>query len=66
MPIPGLEERDRKEAEEASREEMERLAARLLTLIESLPSKELLGYIWSTMKIASMLAADDERAKRRT
>jgi hypothetical protein len=65
MAIPGMSEEDRRQSEERSRIEMERLSSRLKDLILQLPPRELLGYIWSTTAVAGMLADGDARAHHR-
>lgn len=49
MPISGISEPKRKEIEDASRVEMERLSKQLGELILSQSPKDLLGYVWSQL-----------------
>jgi hypothetical protein len=61
-----MKEEERRELEENSQLEMEQLALRLKGLILSQPPKELLGYVWGSMAVASMFADEPEdRAKHR-
>ncbi|MDA9489563.1 hypothetical protein XI08_10420 [Bradyrhizobium sp. CCBAU 11361] len=60
-----MSEEERHRSEEGSRVDMERLSGELKDLVLSLPPRELLGYIWSTTKVAGMLAEGDARAHHR-
>lgn len=65
MAVPGISEEERRQGEESSRADMERLAAELKDLIRRLPPRELLGYIWSSAAAAGMLSDDDGWMHRR-
>ena len=65
MAVPGMIEVERRQSEERSQMKMERLSSHLKDLILQLPPRELLGYIWSTTKVAGMLADGDARAHHR-
>lgn len=65
MAIPGMSETERRQSEERSRLDMERLSSHLKDLILRLPPRELLGYIGSTAAVAGMLADGDGRAAHR-
>ncbi len=66
MTVPGMSEEKRRQSEERSRIEMERLSSHLKDLIFQLPPHELLGYIWSTTVVAGMLADGDGHAQHRS
>ncbi len=65
MAVPGMSEEERRQGEERSRIEMERLSSHLKDLILQLPPRDLLGYIWSTTAVAGMFADGENRSAHR-
>src|SRR4051812_12399378 len=65
MAGPALDEAARKPAGDNNRAAKGRTSPRIKDLILSLPPRELLGHIWSTAAVGSMLAEDGGQAKHR-